>query len=376
MNKIKKKAIIVAALIVAGYGLYQYFRPYNPSPQTLTSSQQEAMNKINAEMKPYCVGRYMLDLPSSFTAYNDSAPLDENIWAAVISRPEDMYKTYLVTKKMYRPGFVQLLARREGELREGHTIRSENMPFLKKIWQLQNGLDGVIFERNTNESAADAMRVLEGYLYTNGVVIKLQKQTVNDSASRYERQRNGDPIQNYVARDVSQMQSLMARISGRDNDVIPTKPGSCITHAFIATDPTARDREDINIGLISNTLDNIRVVVSNDNFTREENTVLDRMGEIKSNISRSRGGIERKGAFSVNGLQAQEFLATGLQEDNDEPRYQFEMYINEMTASYKAPGFMLTLDNQRMPPTSYSKEEIIAFWDEISRSVRLRPGTF
>ncbi|MCZ0100914.1 T6SS immunity protein Tli4 family protein [Raoultella ornithinolytica] len=376
MNKIKKKAIIVAALIVAGYGLYQYFRPYNPSPQTLTSSQQEAMNKINAEMKPYCVGRYMLDLPSSFTAYNDSAPLDENIWAAVISRPEDMYKTYLVTKKMYRPGFVQLLARREGELREGHTIRSENMPFLKKIWQLQNGLDGVIFERNTNESAADAMRVLEGYLYTNGVVIKLQKQTVNDSASRYERQRNGDPIQNYVARDVSQMQSLMARISGRDNDVIPTKPGSCITHAFIATDPTARDREDINIGLISNTLDNIRVVVSNDNFTREENTVLDRMGEIKSNISRSRGDIERKGAFSVNGLEAQEFLATGLQEDNDEPRYQFEMYINEMTASYKAPGFMLTLDNQRMSPTSYSKEEIIAFWDEISRSVRLRPGAF
>jgi hypothetical protein len=43
-------------------------------------------------------------------------------------------------------------------------------------------MDGVIFERNENESAADAMRILEGYLYTNGVVIKLQKQTVNDSS--------------------------------------------------------------------------------------------------------------------------------------------------------------------------------------------------
>ncbi|ALQ45573.1 T6SS immunity protein Tli4 family protein [Raoultella ornithinolytica] len=376
MNKFRRKAIIFAVLVALGGGVYQYFRPYNPSPQTLTSSQQVAMNKINAEMKPYCVGRYMLDLPSSFTAYNDSAPLDENIWAAVISRPEDMYKTYLVTKKMYRPGFVQLIALREKVLQNSKTIDAQDMPFLKKVWPLPDGMDGVIFERNENESVADAMRILEGYLYTNGVVIKLQKQTVNDSSPVYNQQRNGDPIQNYVARDVSQMQSLMARISGRDNDVIPTKPGSCITHAFIATDPTARDREDINIGLISNTLDNIRVVVSNDNFTREENTVLDRMGEIKSNISRSRGGIERKGAFSVNGLQAQEFLATGLQEDNDEPRYQFEMYINEMTASYKAPGFMLTLDNQRMPPTSYSKEEIIAFWDEISRSVRLRPGTF
>ncbi|EJL88885.1 hypothetical protein PMI17_02525 [Pantoea sp. GM01] len=334
------------------------------------------MNKINAEMKPYCVGRYMLDLPSSFEAYSETASLDNNIWAAVISRPEDSYKTYLATKKMYHPGFVQLIALREKALRESKTIDAQDMPFLKKVWLLPDSMDGVIFERNENESVADAMRMLEGYLYTNGVVIKFQKQTINDSSSIYNEQRRGRPARNYVASDVSQMQLLMARISGRDNDVIPTKPGSCITHAFIASDPIAMEREDINIGLISNTFDNIRIAVSNDNFTREENTVLERMGEIKSNISRSRGGIERKGAFSVNGLQVQEFLATGLQEDNDEPRYHFEMYINEMTASYKTPGFMLTLDNQRMSPTSFSKEEIIALWDTISRSVRVRPGAF
>ena len=368
--------MILVAFIVAGYGLYQYFRPYNPSPQTLTSSKQIAMNKINAEMKPYCVGRYVLDLPSSFTAYNDSAPLDKNIWAAVISRPEDTYKTYLATKKMYHPGFKQLIALRENALRETKTIDTQYMPFLKKVWSLPDGMDGVIFERNDNGGTADFIRTLEGYLYTNGVVIKFQKQTINDSSSIYNEQRRGRPARNYVANDISQMQSLMARISGRDNDVIPTKPGSCITHAFIATDPTARDQEDINIGLISSTFNNIRVALSTDNFTREENTMLDRMGEITSNISRSRGGIERKGAFSVNGLQAQEFLATGLQEDNDEPRYNFEMYINGKTASYKTPGFILTLDNQRMPPTSYSKGEIIAFWDTISRSVRVRPGAF
>jgi len=99
MNNIKNKAIILAAFIVAGYGLYQYFRSYNPSPQTLTPSQQETMNKINAEMKPYCVGRYLLDLPSSFAAYSERAPLDNNIWVAVISRSEDAYKTYLATRK-------------------------------------------------------------------------------------------------------------------------------------------------------------------------------------------------------------------------------------------------------------------------------------
>ncbi|MDM2928397.1 T6SS immunity protein Tli4 family protein, partial [Citrobacter sp. Cm046] len=333
MINIKKKAIILAVLILAGYGLYQYFRPYNPSPQTLTASQQEAMNKINAEMKPYCVGRYMLDLPSSFVAYSETASLDNNIWAAVISRPEDTYKTYLATKKMYHPGFIQLMARREKELSESKTIRNENMPFLKKIWKLSSGMEGIIFERNENESVSDAMRILEGYLYTNGVVIKFQKQTINDSSSIYNEQRRGRPARNYVANDVDQMQSLMARISGRDNDAIPMKPGSCITHAFIATDPAAMDREDISVGLESKTLEHIRIILSTDNFTREKDTVLERAGEIESNLYRGR--VERKGAFNVNGLQAQEFLATGLQASQDEPRYGFDMFINETTASYK-----------------------------------------
>ncbi|WP_029686968.1 T6SS immunity protein Tli4 family protein [Tatumella saanichensis] len=376
MDKIKRRGIALAVFVALGYGGYQYFRPYAPSPQKLTLSQQEAMKKLNSEIKPYCVGRYMLDLPSSFVAYNDSAPLEQNRWAAVISRPEDMYKTYVATKRMYPPGFKQLIVLREKTLQNSKTIDVQDMPFLKKVWLLPDGMDGMIFERNENGGVSDAMRILEGYLYTNGVVIKFQKQTINDSSPRYLEQRGERPARNYVPNDVSQMQSLMARISGRENDDIPTMPGSCINHAFIASDLTEKDEEDIKIRFISNIFDNIRVVVSNNNFTPEENTLLDRMGEIKSNISRSRGRVERNGAFIVNGLQAQEFLAAGLQEDNDEPRYQFEMYINEMTASYQSPGFMLILNNQRMPPTSYSKEEIIAFWDTLSRSVRVRPGAF
>ncbi|WP_246842112.1 T6SS immunity protein Tli4 family protein [Citrobacter sp. L55] len=269
---------------------------------------------------------------------------------------------------------MQLLALREKALRNSKTIDAQDMPFLKKVWPLPDGMDGVIFERNENGGVSDAMRILEGYVYTNGVVIKLQKQTINDTSPKYNEQRRGRPARNYVSKDVSQMQSLMARISGRDNDVIPVKPGSCITHAFIATDTTAADREDISVGLESKSLEHIRIILSTDNYTREKNTVLERAGEIESNLYR--GHVERKGAFSVNGLQAQEFLATGLQASQDEPRYGFDMFINEMTASYKTPNFILTLENDSMPPTSYSKEEIIAFWDTISRSVRVRPGAF
>ncbi|MDM3307251.1 hypothetical protein OGV72_00065, partial [Citrobacter sp. Cb223] len=97
------------------------------------------------------------------------------------------------TKKMYHPGFVQLLALREKALRNSKTIDAQDMPFLKKVWPLMDGMDGVIFERNDNEGTADFIRILEGYLYTNGVVIKLQKQTINDTSPKYNEQRRGRP---------------------------------------------------------------------------------------------------------------------------------------------------------------------------------------
>ncbi|MBT0731754.1 hypothetical protein HGT72_16520, partial [Rosenbergiella nectarea subsp. apis] len=73
--------------------------------------------------------------------------------------------------------------------------------------------------------------------------------TINDSDPRYEKQRDGDNIRNDVAKDVFQMQSLMTRLTGRDDNEIPTKPGSCITNAFIATDPSEIEQEDISVGL-------------------------------------------------------------------------------------------------------------------------------
>lgn len=322
------------------------------------------------------MGRYLIDLPATFSTYKLSEKLEDNLWEMNISKPSDSYKTYILTKKMYHPAFVQFIQQREKELAAKKTVRIENMPFLKKTWPLATGNEGVIFERNDGASTSDFLRILEGYLYTNGVVIKLQKQTVNDSNSRYEKQRDGDPIRNYVEKDVRQMQSLIARISGRNDNEIPTTPGSCITNAFIAADASATEQEDILVSVRSDKMSNVTLILETDNFVSEDNSVLDRIGEIESNLALSRGYLERKGAFTTNGLKAEEFLAAGLQEKKDEPRYEFELYINEMNSHYKTPGFILSLDNEGLAPTSYSKEEIITFWDTITHTIRLRPGAF
>ncbi|GEM_PF-4662569 len=45
-------------------------------------------------------------------------------------------------------------------------------------------------------------------------------------------------------------------------------------------------------------------------------------------------------------------------------------------SSLVAGLLFIALGNDFMPPISYSKEEIIAFWDTISRIVHMRPGSF
>ncbi|MGG6100109.1 T6SS immunity protein Tli4 family protein [Pantoea allii] len=371
----KKHITALAGGIIVLLAFWFYSRA-SPAPQKLTPPQEEKMDRLFTEMKTYCAGRYLIDLPASFSVKRYSEKLADNYWVADVSGPDDSYKTYITTQKMSPPAFAQLLKRREKELREAKTINPQNMPFLKKVWSLPEGMAGVIFEQNIDPSANDMGRILEGYFYSNGVAIKLQKQTTNDSAPRYEKMRDGDPVRNDVQKDINRMQELLSRMHGREDDEIPSIPGTCISHAFIATDPQEADQENTSIWLVSPQLDNISIALETDNFTREKEPMLDRADEIAANLARARGHIERKGAFKVNGLHAQEILSAGLQSLKDGPRYDFSLFINETTAGYRTPNAFLNLYNENEPPTSYSQAEITAFWDRISRALRLRPGAF
>lgn len=342
------------------------------SLKKLDSSKEVAVEKLLKNMKTQCIGRYLIDIPASFTVNRTPSDFVSNTWDADISGDHEYNKTYIVTQRMYFPAFVQLIQRREKQLNETITINPKNMPFKKNKFVLTDGLEGVIFERNENESTDDAIVILEAYLYNNGVAIKLQTQSINDSAPRYEAERGSDLPRNNVPRDVEKIKSLLARVSGRNESEKPTKPGNCIPDAFISENSIKNEKENVSIILTSDEMKNINLTISSDNFTREKNGVLDRVDEIAEVIKQSKGRIERKDSFKRNDLYAEELLAVGLQQSKDEPRYQFDLYINETTTSYKNPNLILTLSNEGKPAPAYDKEDLIAFWDSITRTIRLR----
>lgn len=67
------------------------------------------VNELLSEMKTHCVGRYLIDLPASFTLSSGMEPLENERWLTVITWPERSYKNYITSKRMYYPSYEQML---------------------------------------------------------------------------------------------------------------------------------------------------------------------------------------------------------------------------------------------------------------------------
>lgn len=374
-NKLLWLASILLIVIAAGW----YFSRAYPPQIKLSTAEETHVNELLTRMKTHCIGRYLIDLPGSFTLSTGTEPLEKQQWIANLKWPDRSYKTYIASKRMYYPAFEQMLERREKELMETLTTNPVNMPFLKKIWPLPVGMNGVIFERNLDTSADDAIRTLEAYIYSEGVAIKLQKESINDLAPRYKegRERRGSET-NYIPGDLDKINYLLSRIRGKEADEIPREAGSCIANAFIAPDKKGDEQEDVAFVFFSEKMSGLNFVVSTNNFLQEKESLLERAGEISNTLSEVNARIIRKGHLEMNNMKAEEMLITGPKADSYYPVYIFNLYINEKRGSNKTPWVNVTLTNESnssIPDAGYSENELIAFWNTISQTIRMRPGT-
>lgn len=320
------------------------------------------MDELLKDLQTRCIGRYLVDLPASYTIAENSR--------------EKINDMKITSTRMYLPAFEQRIHLREQKLRITKTVSPENMPYLKNTYSLQNGLNGVIFERGESEGIPDAFRMLEAHIYSNGVAFKIESEFTNAKDRRYDNKRSAVP-DIYVdtsSKTMNELNDLLSRIQGRAENEIPTKPGTCIQNAFIVDN--GRDKEEIDVLFKSSDNSQLRYGISTDNFTREKDSLLERSNDILANLLSSNGSVLRKGVRKINQLETEELLAAGDYSSNGNKRYDFILLTNEKTGDYKTPVFSLELLNNEWTPSPYNQNEVVSFWDAISQTLRVRPGAF
>lgn len=363
--KIKNKILIytLVVLVLAGSVLWvMYGKTPSLFKTKLTDKEQLNMDNLLSDLQTICIGRYLIDLPSSYTnSGNDLIKINNS---------------KIITNRIYQPAFEQYVRLREQELLTTKSTSSIDMPYLKNTYPLPHGLKGIIFERVENPNVDDAFRVLEAYLYSNGVLIKIEIKLTNGIADRYKNDRISYPTvyMDTTSERMSELNDLLVRIQGRDESVIPSMAGSCIPNAFITDNKI--DQESIDLLYKNSKASQLRFGMSTNNYIQENDSLLDRSREIEHNLLSSDGYILRKGIRKINKLDTEELLAAGKYSSNDNKRYDFILLTNEKTGGIKSPVFSLELLNDELTPSPYNQNEIVNFWDAISQTLRVRPGAF
>ncbi|ROP49461.1 hypothetical protein EDF81_4473 [Enterobacter sp. BIGb0383] len=360
-----KKTLAVAVLLAAGFAGWCWYS-FLPPQITLNNKERVNVEHFLQEMKPRCIGRYAIDLPDTFTT--DPA----NVMAFINKSP-------VRYKRIYRPAFEQKVRLREAALKEEKTLNALDLPFLKKVYSLPVGMEGVIFERNDSQSRPDSARVLEAHLYTNGVAVEIEFKSRNGLSSRYNDDRQSIPelYGNNVPQRLAELINLLTRISGKKETDIPVVPGFCLPEIFIA-DGQEEQEESIDVIYKPSGYPMLKISFDTDNVSRPGSSLLERSVLMKQKISEAEGRTLDNGERNINGLYAEQWLAEGNTGDGiGEKAFRFAVNIHEKTAGPTTPRLSVSFVQRGLEGNGLlSENEAISVWQTITDTLRMRPGAY
>ena len=358
-----KKAIAVITLLAgisAGWYGFSWLQP----GIKLTEEEHKNVKHFTQKMTTRCIGRYLIDLPDTFTATQNS------VMAFVEKSPIEY-------KRIYRPAFEQKIRLREAELRAEKTLRPADMPYLKGVYSLPDGMEGVIFERNESTQIVDASRILEAHFYTNGVAVKISLEADNGLSHRYDEDRKDFPeiYGNNVPQKIAELTDLLKRISARQESEIPVAPGFCLPELFIK-DGIKPVNEDVNVHYLSSEYPHMKFYFDSDNYTASDDSLLERRSIMEPYIKQAQGSTIHSGRRHISGLYAEQWLAEGMLSDTrGQKALRFLLRINEKTASPLHPVLSVNfLQEGTEGEGRLTQAEAVTLWQQITDTIRVRPN--
>ncbi|MEX3945027.1 T6SS immunity protein Tli4 family protein [Paraburkholderia sp. BR10937] len=323
------------------------------------------MSELTQNLKPYCVGRYLIDMPAEVLVSGDAT----------------VQGVMIDSEAMTHEAYLQEIASRQAELRGTKSI--DPYPFLYADDAI-DGPDTHYFVYRGNLSDGPANRVFEAYKWDHGYRFKLG---IEGSDYLHPDQTSKPYIQaldvkNDVPVKTALIFDLVKRLRWRSEDEIPTEPGLCFLGAFLPGKAT--DKEDVGAQFVFPNNRDVSLGLESNSSIREPNTLLQRGDQINAGLrSMKEGRAIRKGAVKLQGIDAEEWLIVG-ETDLEVPGSMFTLEANSMTSSAQSP--LLTMDfntgspnafmQDRIKAASMSESEAVAVWDIVSRTLRPRPNGF
>lgn len=343
-------------------------------PLPLTDQEKTTVNELTSDLKPRCVGRYLIDVPDD---------------ALSIGTTRIQGVTF-ETKRMSADEFDREMIAYEASLKA--TKNTHGYRVIYDFGQVPSTPHSRYFVTLSDlEDTADLTRAIEAYKWDAGYQIKLRIEATDSIHSEFEKKMVGTPyeIKDWKVNDVPEKTrlvfSLAASVRGRPEHEIPTEPGVCFKDGFLPRKAVTGEQVSILFALKGRP--DVSFDLQSDTDLRElpKDTLLNRLPEIRSEIKdpNTNGHIIRSGEVDVGGIKAEEVLIAGTTTARI-PGHNFTLQANTATSGALTPYLVLDMDNgdfnsftgDEIQKASLSEGEAIALWDAVSRTLRPRPNGF
>lgn len=316
---------------------------------------REDMKKVDNmtdRMKTVCVGRFLIDVP---------ADAQVNLRLGLVDGFE------VARRDEPLPEFLTKLRARETVLSaKPNMLGQKNIESSTEI--SHDGFSGkvLVHSRYRGYSIEKERRVyfetisVEGYVHKAGV-------TYSFVADTY------DPAQTKI------LPALLSQLVDVAESEVPKEPGFCISGALIR-DPYDRDRsESVAMSATLPGHPDFGILFWTNNAKVKGGSLLKRHAAAMGPLMRARTRTLREGARTINGYAGEE-VAIKVTELNFATVFGFVWETPGSDDNVLVPHLSLEMDTGMNPQgggkpvqSSLSEEAMLALWDKISSSIRLRP---
>ncbi|MFP3501405.1 T6SS immunity protein Tli4 family protein [Burkholderia sp. SIMBA_062] len=333
----------------------------------LTEQEKKMVKEMTMDMKPRCVGRYLIDLPAS------AQPIGHAKFEGV------MVNAKIQTLEEFEHGMIV----REAEL------KVTKNPLGYQFFFESGKVRGIKHTRYfiSNPELSDANRDIEVHKWDRGYQISLKVEGTDwtKSVDKEKSWVKKKEIQNDVPRKMGLAFDLIENLQGRAENVIPTEPGACFVGGFM---PGKASAENENISTNYVLADKTDVSFNWDSFANLQatSTLLPRVwsADVQDALKTARGRVIRSGSVTLpSGMKVDEVLTSALTlvqvqghhfsvETNYQGTPQAPYIVLDMETA--SPNFLTEADTIKQ--SSLTEGESVALWDEVIRTLRPRPNGF
>jgi hypothetical protein len=337
----------------------------SPDRTTPMNAPSPRINKLFAQTRPVCFGRFVIDLPATAQVVWGPSSVDDDI----ASYPGEGYKLR-----------AEITAK-EKELKEEKHIREPSTYI------------------GTFDGPNQDSKIVVGYsdFESSGLVqlnsyIRLGKHGYVQSAKSAALGRDKAGIVNKTGyqRYVAEMQDVARRLRVRGEDEVPADPGICIDSGFVAED-AGRYYELISTGFRFPEYPDVSfsVMTIKSNRVNPDDSLEVALREAKDMAKEAGEGrwysqikTLRHGKREMGGWEGSEQLARLPPQPKTKGKPSYHEFVfksigvaNDVFRPYVNMEMSTGVDENdkgEVPP-SLKDEEAVALWDTLTRSIRVRP---